>query len=245
MFPSNSSRSCRSISWSSERCRPPTPTARRLVPRVRSPRALSIPSPPSVEAEPPSPTTILRGGARAISIKASPSPIVCESSGSGSLSRANPEVLARSTTAVPSVRRAQDAFTVSPAGPRTLTTCRSLPGYTRRKSSVVPSPPSASGTQSTWSRGRDSSQPAARREAADCASTVPLKLSGQTRTLIATPPSWRGADRARRRAVNFHHHDAGVGAWPAPRAQLACCGALDIAVISQSAARRTRSAPDL
>src|SRR5262249_17900219 len=72
----------------------------------------------------------------------------------------------------------QAALTGSPPGPVTVTGCQRAPGTAAASTSSVPSPPSASGRQVTWSPGRCDSQPPASAEAASAAPMLPLNESG-------------------------------------------------------------------
>src|SRR5262249_46066425 len=150
--------------------------------RKRAPRAASAPVPPSVDAEPPSPITIVaapRSRARPITW---PSPVVCARIGSGRASRGSPLARASSTAAAAPGSSSQAQSTGPSPGPVTVARCHRAPGTAAASTSSVPSPPSASGRQVTWSAGRSASQPRARASAAAAAVVLPLKESGASRT---------------------------------------------------------------
>ena len=95
----------------------------------------------------------------------------------------SPDALAISITAILPGTTAYCASTGSPKGPET-TTLRSSPPSPATIASRVPSPPSAIGTTSMVASGSAWSHPAAMARAACSAVSVPLNLSGATRTRI-------------------------------------------------------------
>src|SRR6266508_3808255 len=142
------------------------------------PSASTAPSPPSVVAEPPTPTRICVAPAAAADAISSPVPRVVAATGSfDSPTSARPLARAISTTAVPSGRSPHSACTGSPSGPVTIAGRRSPPSAARSASSV-PSPPSANGSTRTSSTPASHS-PRAIAVAAAGAVSVPLNLSGQ------------------------------------------------------------------
>ena len=150
------------------------------------PSARSAPAPPSVEAEPPRPITSARAPAFSAAAITSPSPRVVAPRGSSEPIMGSPEESASSTTAVPSGRCSQRAWSGRPSGPVTGPTATSAaPGTATAIASRVPSPPSACGTRSTSSSGRTARHPVPIAEAAAAASSDPLKESGATTTLMS------------------------------------------------------------
>ena len=108
------------------------------------PSASRAPSPPSVVADPPTPTITRRQPCAIAAAMSSPVPYVVAVSGSLRPTSARPLARAISTIAVPSVSAAQPASTMRPSGPVTLVEC-SVPSREPRIAASVPSPPSASG----------------------------------------------------------------------------------------------------
>ena len=117
----------------------------------------------------------------------SPSPVVCAPSGSGRASSGSPLARASSTAAMPPGSSSQAQSTGWPAGPVTRAVCQRAPLTAAASTSRVPSPPSASGTQITWSPGRAACQPPASAAAAAAAPMLPLNESGAITTRTAPP----------------------------------------------------------
>ncbi len=147
--------------------------------------AFSAPRPPSVVAEPPTPTRICVAPHDKAATMSSPVPR--DVAARGSLpsvppARTSPDALADSTTARCPTRR-QSASTGSPSGPVTTSLSSSPP--TTLSTSRKPSPPSDIGHESA-------SQPAfvapsAIPAAISAAVAVPLNASGATSTDLGTP----------------------------------------------------------
>ncbi len=158
-----------------------------------APSAASIPAPPSVVADPPSPTITRVAPAVTASLTSCPTPKVVASSPrrSGSGVRCRPQAWALSTYAV-SPSSSSDPGTSSPYGPETVT-ASSSPPREACSTSTKPGPPSAIGTSSSSSSGARRRQPSAIACAASTALSVPANLSGAIRTRM--PPIQTPAPR--------------------------------------------------
>ena len=149
---------------------------------TRLSRAIAViarmaPKPPSVVAEPPSPTMIRRAPASSAWSISSPVPVVVAFSGSlpaAPPTSVSPLARAISMTAVPFDRR-HSARTVSPSGPVTVEVRFGPPSASSR-----PSPPSAIGTSVQSMPSSQHACPIA--AATSAARSVPLNLSGAATT---------------------------------------------------------------
>src|SRR4051794_6844243 len=142
------------------------------------------PRPPSVLPLPPAPSQIRFAPAATAAAISSPVPALSARSASRSsgATRERPEAAATSTIAVdPSRTRANSASIPRPSGSCTRAVRRSPPIASRR-TSIVPSPPSAAGHRSACPPA--SSIPAPMASATCLALRVPLKESGATRNLV-------------------------------------------------------------
>src|SRR6266498_1476919 len=148
----------------------------------RAPSAVRAPVPPSVDAEPPRAMRILAAPASSAALISWPVPVVCAPSGSGLASSGSPLARASSMTPVWPGSSSQLLVTRSEPGPLTEAACQLAPGTAAASTSSVPSPPSASGRQLTWSLARTARQPRARAAAAAAAPMLPLNESGATTT---------------------------------------------------------------
>src|SRR6266516_3609668 len=117
----------------------------------RAPSAVRAPVPPSVDAEPPRAMRILAAPASSAALISWPVPVVCAPSGSGLASSGSPLARASSMTPVWPGSSSQLLVTRSEPGPLTEAACQLAPGTAAASTSSVPSPPSASGRQLTWS----------------------------------------------------------------------------------------------
>ena len=145
------------------------------------PSARRSPRPPSTVAEPPSPTTMRRGAGSSAAQQQLPAPALDAAITSRSWNGTWPIASATSTTAVRSSSRAIAAGRTRPSASAADTSIR-RPDRARRISSIVPSPPSASG----WVTA---SHPAARAPSANASaacsvSSEPRNLSGAQTTII-------------------------------------------------------------
>jgi hypothetical protein len=159
--------------------------------------ARRAPRPPSVVAEPPSPTRIRRAPSSMAWAISSPVPTVEAATGSlpsGPPTRSRPEARDISMTALRPSRR-QPASTGSPSGPVTRVVRLGPP-----KTSRVPSPPSATGRSAQFHPSAAAARPTA--AATSAAVAVPRNLSGAATTRIARVFTSRPlADTATRRRV--------------------------------------------
>src|SRR5690606_20310109 len=167
---------------------PAPPPSSRCPPTSRAPRAPRAPEPPSVQATPPTPTTISRQPRSSACRTSSPTPPLCARSAvSGvGVTRTRPHACAASTYAVPSPT-ASRACTGPPNGPVTRNRCSTAPADS--SASTVPSPPSATGTTTTSASGSRSCTASVMTAAACSALRVPLNLSGATTTRRTLPAS--------------------------------------------------------
>ena len=187
----------RSIVARSSRPAPPgaMSSARELA--SRAPNACNRPAPPSVQALPPTPTTIVRAPSPTAIRMSSPVPRDVAWSGSSDLvpSRRSPDASASSITAWSRPSQPSLATTDVPAGP--VTRCRLMRASdpAARSTSSVPSPPSATGTSTACAPA--SRTPRAIAAAALSARKVPLNAFGAqtTRTGAGEPPEGRVAVR--------------------------------------------------
>src|SRR5207253_432133 len=152
--------------------------------RASGSSARSAPRPPSVVADPPTPTMTRRAPASMAAVISSPVPIVDAAMGSlpsGPPASSSPDARAISTTAVRPYLHA--ARTLSPSGPVTTVSRFGPP-----RTSSVPSPPSATGTGSQSHHESNAARQIA--AAASAADAVPRSLSGQA-TRRGTPSCLR------------------------------------------------------
>ena len=147
------------------------------------PRAASSPAPPSVLADPPTPTTTSSAPRSSAAAHRLTEPRLDAVSGAGTPpgSRPSPQASAISTRTVtrrpPRRRTASVADTGSPVGPCTATGTPLHPAASA--AATVPSPPSATGTTTTDAGGATSSSP--RRTASATSSEVERALEGVAR----------------------------------------------------------------
>ena len=145
-----------------------------------------MPAPPSVVALPPRHITRVSGLCFMAALMSSPVPRLVAFMASLRLAGTwcNPLPSATSTTAVrPSATRPYCAVTGSPSGPVTSAEC-SVPFCDSTRATVVPSPPSASGTCTTSSVGAPRLQPRAIAAATSLAGRHSLNESGAMRIRI-------------------------------------------------------------
>jgi hypothetical protein len=194
---------------------PPTGGAAAPGSKLASLNASIAPAPPSVVAEPPTVTTMGDAPASAAAAISSPVPrvVAAQASRSSSATSDRPLACAISTIAEPSGSSANAASTGRRSGSETLILRTSPPSAVTR-TSMVPSPPSATGSSRA-------SRPAARRPSAMACATseaekVPLKESGATRTGRVKAPDGRRAPRPRR-ARRTRFAPARRSARPRPR----------------------------
>ena len=184
--------------------------------RNSTPIAWAAPQPPSVVAEPPTPTTIrLAPSSRAARMSCPvPNVVVRNGSRSSGGTRASPDAAAISTTAVrfaPGPSMPKRARIGRPSGSNT-SAAMIRPPVAATIASTVPSPPSAIGQTSMFASGHVRSTPTAIAWATSSAGSVSLNESGATTIFISRPlSSARRADPSRRGSAPT------PGRCPAPR----------------------------